>query len=104
MITMHGAPPEWRQYQKRWVCSHCKAEGWSKDGMVPAQHDRPDRRAVCRIAESYWTYQSSDQTPALAEAIAAGAISADTTDQDWHKLSPGMRREILRQASRAAGR
>lgn len=46
--------------------------------------------------ESYWTYRASEPTPTLAEAIAAGAISPDTTDTQWHQLSPGFRREIMR--------
>jgi hypothetical protein len=51
--------------------------------------------------ERYWTYQA-DPTPSLADAIAAGAIAADTTDAKWHQLTPGMRREIVRSASRRA--
>lgn len=50
--------------------------------------------------ESYWTYQASENTPTLAEAIAAGAIVENTTEREWHQLSPGMRREILRGAKR----
>lgn len=46
--------------------------------------------------EKYWTYKGATPTPSLAEAVAAGAMSFDTTDEDWHKLSPGMRREIVR--------
>ena len=49
-------------------------------------------------AEEYWTYRASEETPSLQAAIDAGAIRADTTDADWHKLSPGMRREIVRSA------
>lgn len=45
--------------------------------------------------ESYWTYKASEPTPTLADAIAAGAIAADTTETQWHQLSPGFRREIL---------
>lgn len=50
--------------------------------------------------EKYWSYQASEPTPTLEEAIAAGAIAAATTDKDWHQLSPGMRREIMRGAKR----
>lgn len=46
--------------------------------------------------EPYWTYQPGTPTPTLEQAIAAGAISPETTEADWHKLSPGMRREIVR--------
>jgi hypothetical protein len=46
--------------------------------------------------ESYWTYQGSEPTPTLKEAVALGAASDRITEQDWHKLSPGMRREIVR--------
>lgn len=46
--------------------------------------------------ESYWTYRASEATPTLQDAIAAGAIAANTTETQWHQLSPGMRREILR--------
>lgn len=53
--------------------------------------------------ESYWTYKTSYRTPTLSEAIEVGAISAKTTDKEWHQLSPGMRREIVRQATRKVG-
>jgi hypothetical protein len=46
--------------------------------------------------ETYWMYKAASPAPSLADAIWAGAIKPDTTEQDWHKLSPGMRREIVR--------
>lgn len=46
--------------------------------------------------EAYWEYKASSPTPTLADAIWAGAISPKTTLEEWRKLSPGMRREIVR--------
>lgn len=46
--------------------------------------------------ESYWTYRSAFETPTLEEAKAAGAVPASSTEAEWIKLSPGMRREIVR--------
>ena len=46
--------------------------------------------------EAYWTYKSASPTPTLAEAIIAKAIPFNTTEQQWHSLSPGMRREVVR--------
>lgn len=51
-------------------------------------------------ADDYWTYKAASKTPELAEAIEAKAIHPKTTDAEWQKLSPGMRREILRSAQR----
>ena len=46
--------------------------------------------------ESYWTWKAATPTPTLDEAIWSGAIPANTTEKEWYKLSPGMRREIVR--------
>lgn len=51
--------------------------------------------------KSFWSYQSSEETPSLATAIAIGAISAGTTDSQWQSITPGMRREIVRSHKRA---
>lgn len=48
--------------------------------------------------KAFWSYQADTETPSLEYAIAANAISANTTHQQWDALSPGMRREILRSA------
>lgn len=48
--------------------------------------------------ESYWSYKASSPTPSVDDAIWAGAIPLNTTEKDWYKLSPGMRREIVRSA------
>lgn len=45
---------------------------------------------------SFWTYQPGRPTPTVAEAIAAGAVPAATTQEAWECLSPGFRREIVR--------
>jgi hypothetical protein len=50
--------------------------------------------------EPYWTYRASEPTPSLREAIEAGAIAANTSEREWHQLTPGMRREIVRGAKR----
>ena len=54
--------------------------------------------------KSFWSYQSSEPTPNLESAIRAGAIAKNTTQQQWEQLSPGMRREIMRSAGKAAGK
>lgn len=46
--------------------------------------------------ESYWIYKASSPTPSLLDAKWCGAIKPDTTEEEWYKLSPGMRREIVR--------
>jgi hypothetical protein len=46
--------------------------------------------------ESYWTYKTSSPTPSLEEAIRCGAIQENSTEFDWYKLTPGMRREVVR--------
>ena len=47
--------------------------------------------------ENYWTYKPSSPTPSFLEAKECGAIGDNTLPGDWYKLSPGMRREIVRQ-------
>jgi hypothetical protein len=45
--------------------------------------------------ESYWGWRACSPTPAYIQVppwVFAG------TEQDWHALSPGMRREIVRAA------
>jgi hypothetical protein len=46
----------------------------------------------------YTGWIPATETPTLAEAVAAGAIAAATTPEEWTKLTPGMRREIVRTA------
>lgn len=46
--------------------------------------------------ERYWTYQAG-HTPSFGE-VPAGCFNG--TENDWHKLSPGMRREIVRSFSK----
>ena len=49
--------------------------------------------------ESYWTYKAASPTPSYWDAVWAGAVKqAVMTEADWHSLSPGMRREIVRSA------
>ena len=47
--------------------------------------------------EAYWTYQASSPTPDYA-SLPEGAFNG--TRQQWESLSPGMRREIVRQFER----
>ena len=47
--------------------------------------------------ELYWTYKSGP-IPTVEEAL--GVVALGTTEDEWCKLSPGMRREIVRKASR----
>lgn len=53
-----------------------------------------------KMNKSFWTYQSSTETPSLDEALKAGAIAPDTNLMQWESLSPGMRREICRKGTR----
>ena len=50
--------------------------------------------------ELYWTYKTGP-IPTVEEALALGAVALGTTEDEWCKLSPGMRREIVRSAKRA---
>lgn len=42
----------------------------------------------------YHAWKPAGPTPTHAEAVEAGAFKG--TEEQWHQLSPGMRREILR--------
>ncbi len=44
MTIFYGIPAEWKKPQRRAMCPHCKSEQWTKDGHMPAKHDRPDGR------------------------------------------------------------
>jgi hypothetical protein len=51
--------------------------------------------------ESYWTYRAATPTPSYAAAVHAGAVNPDTmSEAGFNSLSPGMRREIVRNAER----
>lgn len=52
--------------------------------------------------EPYWTYKAATPTLTLEQAKELGAVSATWTESDWHKLTPGMRREIVRSARKRA--
>lgn len=100
MITLINVPPEWKRRQRRAQCPHCKAEQWTSDGTMPLDHDRPDGRichALRRASDSFWMYQVSTATPEY-EDLPDGMFKR-TRDQ-WHSLSPGMRREIVRSAKK----
>lgn len=58
---------------------------WAKDRPTP---------------KSFWDYQAATETPTLQDAVLRGAISSKTTESQWAKLSPGMRREIVRSRKR----
>ena len=53
-----------------------------------------------RMAEEYWTYRASEPTPEHSD-VYPHAFSG--TEREWSQLSPGMRREIYRQANRSDG-
>jgi len=46
--------------------------------------------------EAYWMYKAASLTPTYGEAWTLRAFNG--TEQQWNSLSPGMRREIVRQA------
>jgi hypothetical protein len=50
--------------------------------------------------KSFWTYQSSEPTPRVDELPAGTFIG---TQEQWEQFSPGMRREIARQARKIKG-
>ena len=52
-----------------------------------------------KVAEVYWTYRASEPTPEHSD-VYPHAFSG--TEREWSQLSPGMRREIYRQACAAA--
>jgi len=60
----------------------------------PGPNERINRSGV--TPKSFWSYKASSETPSLEEAIKIGAISSNTTQEQWQQLSPGMRREIVR--------
>jgi len=66
--------------------------------MLPQQQgdDAMTRR---KTPQSFWSYQASEPTPTVAE-LPAGAFSG--TQEQWEQLSPGMRREITRQARKSS--
>ena len=94
-----------------------KAKASKAESKAPAAKAEPKKKAVERAPhpvtgkptiinhqgqtpKSFWTYQSSSETPSLTEAVSAGAIKKGTTEKEWDTLSPGMKREILRSAQR----
>ena len=54
-----------------------------------------------KVAEVYWTYRASEPTPEHSD-VYPHAFSG--TEREWSQLSPGMRREIYRQANKERGR
>lgn len=48
--------------------------------------------------ESFWSWKPASPTPTYSEIVALGVMADSTTLEDWESLSPGMRREIVRQA------
>ncbi|CAB4210662.1 hypothetical protein UFOVP1413_37 [uncultured Caudovirales phage] len=77
-----------------------KGGGTYFGGTRPTGGRMPKAAGGKSDADDYWTYKAASKTPELAEALEAKAIHPKTTDAEWHKLSPGMRREILRSAQR----
>ncbi len=66
---------------------------------LAAPGPRPDHiPGVGNPQESYWTYKTGP-TPTLAD-LPKGAIAEGTTEAQFSSLSPGMRREIARQAEK----
>lgn len=59
------------------------------DGVSPV-HSKgfPD------MSRRYTSWKPCEPTPSHAEAVALGAFSG--TEDQWHQLSPGFRREIVR--------
>ena len=58
-------------------------------------------RATGGKTEDYWTYKAPSP-PSLEEAIKAKAIHPQTTEEQWMRLSPGFKREIVRSMQRKA--
>lgn len=53
------------------------------------------------MTSRYVPYKPSEPTPTLVEAVALKAISPSTTEAEWDKLTPGMKREVVRSARKA---
>lgn len=61
---------------------------------------------IAPTPKTFWEYHRANpglETPSLQEAIRLGAIRADTTQEQWEQMSPGMRREIVRSAKKKSG-
>lgn len=84
-----------------------KMFGRKNGGKIEPNYEGGTRPTGGRIAkakggesEDYWSYKPSTETPSLEAALRAKAIHPDTSEEDWTKLSPGMRREIVKSMSR----
>lgn len=51
---------EHKERRKRWTCPCCKVEGWSRDGSVPADHDRADGRFCAAYANRFTAYERNN--------------------------------------------
>jgi hypothetical protein len=58
------------------------------------------RASDAQTPKNFWSYQSSEPTPHVSE-LPAGWFKG--TQTEWEQLSPGMRREIARQAKKSGG-
>jgi len=59
------------------------------------------QKSLSEADEKYWTYKASSPTPHVSQ-LPAGAFKG--SQDDFSRLSPGMRREIQRQAERDAAK
>jgi len=46
--------------------------------------------------KNFWTYKTDYPTPQLKYALQLGVISPETVIEEWDKLTPGFKREIIR--------
>ncbi len=53
--------------------------------------------AMCDADEKYWTYKPASRTPSVSD-LPKGAFKG--TQEEFSRLSPGMRREIERSAAK----
>jgi hypothetical protein len=90
-----------RVLEKSQSSGQTNAAGWgSAIPMVKVQW----KTGANDTPKSFWSYQASTETPSLEKAIEIGAISARTTPQEWDRMSPGMKREIVRSHERRSAK
>jgi hypothetical protein len=81
----------------RWG-SRASDHAGARDMAMDATTWKPSNR-MSSSPKDFWSYQASETTPHVSE-LPEGTFKG--TQQEFEQLSPGMRREIARQAKRSA--
>lgn len=88
-----------RKFSAKQIAAQKRFAAMAKSGKFRKRKKNPVKAGAKRNPkkpESYWTYKAPP-TPTFDE-LPDGAFKG--TEADWHSLSPGMRREIVRQYER----